>query len=560
VTSKREATSIESVDALRRRIEELERWFHRQDRQIRFLERERQKLSALVNHTDAGFLVFDTGLAVLWLNNVCRSWFGDNPRLQAGSAARCNDLLCGAAEICRECPVAGALVTANVSHREMRFDLGAAARNIYATAMPIKAPSNEVEECILMLQDITDLEVLRRSQEALVRAKDSAESANRAKSEFLANMSHEVRTPMTGILSMSSHLLGMPISAEQRECVSIIQTSGESLLTIINDILDVSRIEAGRLSIEPMPFDLAAMVDEVVNLVSDKAEEKSLELIVRFAPDVPRRVVGDAGRIRQALMNLVANAIKFTHDGSIYINIEKLAGDPMSVTLQLAVEDTGIGIPPDKLASVFEKFTQADGSITRRYGGTGLGLAISKQLVELMGGEISVASTYGVGSTFSIVLGLPLDVAAPLHPPVGSLEDTRILVVHHHEKARAVLVEQIAAWNAEARGVATVSDAVAALRAAHAAGVPYHLALVAHDASNRDAESLGKANRDDPSLGGPGLVLLTTRGQLAEAQRLQAAGFDVYLTRPARPKALSSTLCAVRAARQTAKPDTAATR
>lgn len=413
MSGKRQATETESADSLRSRIAELERWFHRQDRQIRFLERERQKLSALVNHTDAGFVVFDAGMSVLWLNNVCRQWMSDVAGRAPGRAGTCNELLCGSPQICADCPVTRALSTAAVSHREVRLDVRENSRHIYATAMPIKAPDNQVDECILMLQDITDLEVLRRSQDEMLRAKESAESANRAKGEFLANMSHEVRTPMTGILAMSSHLQDTPLSAEQRECVDIIQTSGEALLTIINDVLDFSRIEAGRLAIDCFPFDLSAAVDEVVALVGKKAEAKGVEIRVRYAPGVPRRVSGDAGRIRQVVMNLVGNAIKFTHEGYILVHVDQLSNDGVTARLRIAVEDTGIGIPADKLTSVFEKFTQADGSITRRYGGTGLGLAIVKELVELMNGELTVTSRVGSGSEFAFALPLALAPAAP---------------------------------------------------------------------------------------------------------------------------------------------------
>ncbi len=542
MSSNREPVATESVGVLRRRIEELERWFQRQDRQIRFLERERQKLSALVNHTDAGFVVLDPALSAVWLNNVCRGWFANSACIQAGRAATCNELLCGSPQVCGECPVAAALATATVSHREIRLDLEGTARHIYATAMPITAPDNRVDECILMLQDITNLEVLRRSQEALLRAKEAAESANRLKSEFLANMSHEVRTPMTGILSMSSHLQDTPLSAEQLECVDIIQTAGESLLTIINDILDVSRIEAGRLAIDPFPFDLNAMVDEVVALVAEKAEEKSIELIVRRAPDLPNRVVGDAGRIRQALMNLVGNAIKFTHVGHVLINVENLAGDAAWARLRLSVEDTGIGISQDKLASVFEKFTQADGSITRSYGGTGLGLAISKQLVELMNGEIDVTSVAGSGSTFSFTLTLPLDTDAPVPPPLRSLEGLRVIVLHRHERVRDVLMEQIAGWHGKGHAVATGSEAIAALQASHAAGEPIQLVMVAHDVPDMTPEALASAIKNDPGLGSTTLVLLTTRRQLGDAERLQGHGFTAYLTRPARPSQLLSVL------------------
>ncbi|HXV13757.1 MAG TPA: ATP-binding protein, partial [Candidatus Krumholzibacteria bacterium] len=465
---KSSGVQLESVDALRRRVEELERWFQTHDRQVRFLERERQKLSALVNHTDAGFVVFDPSLRVRWLNNICRAWFGGMQSAHAGRTASCNELLCGEHAICAACPTAQVLATGTVSHREVRLDVDGVTRHIYATAMPIKSHDNRVDEAILMLQDITDLEVLRRSEEASMRAKEAAESASRAKSEFLANMSHEVRTPMTGVLGMTGLLLDTELTPEQRDYVRIVQSSAEALLAIINDILDFSRIEAGRLTIDPIPFDLVAATDEVVALIAERAEEKGIELIVRYAPDVPRRVVGDAGRIRQVLMNLAGNALKFTHEGYVLISIEKLDGDDESARVRVSIEDTGIGIEHDKLDAVFEKFTQADGSITRRYGGTGLGLAITKELIELMDGEITVTSTPKSGSTFAFTLTFPLDREAPMEPPQPeNLEGVRVLVLHRHEKVRGVLHEQVVSWKARVTAVATGAEAIAELEAAY---------------------------------------------------------------------------------------------
>jgi signal transduction histidine kinase/CheY-like chemotaxis protein len=536
----------ESVDALHRRVQELERWFQNQDRQIRFLERERQKLSALVNHTDAGFLVFDRDLHVHWMNNVCRGWFGESSGARGATPPACADLLCGARTTCAECPAARSLRAGEASHREMRLEVAGQARHIYATAMPIKTPENRVDEVMLMLQDITDLEVLRRSQDELLRAKEQAESASRAKSEFLANMSHEVRTPMTGILGVTGLLLESAITEEHREYARIIQSSGEALLTIINDVLDFSRIEAGRLAVDPIPFDLMTAVDEVVTLISEKADAKGVELIARYAQDVPRRLVGDAGRIRQVLMNLVGNALKFTHQGHVLINVERLDGDAAQARVRISVEDTGIGIDADKLQYVFEKFTQADGSITRRYGGTGLGLAISKQLVELMGGDLTVTSVAGSGSTFAFALTLPVDASTPIEPPsTDNLAGVRILAVHGHEKVRSVLVEQIESWGARAAAVTSGAGAIAELRAAGAANDPYGIAIVAFDLPDMSLESLAAAVKGDPGTSDTALVMLTPIGAQGDAERLRAAGFDAYVTRPTRTSQLADVISAL---------------
>jgi len=536
---------VDSVDSLRRRVEELERWFQTQDRQVLFLERERQKLSALTNNTDAGFMVFDTQLQVRWMNNVCRDWFGAK-EMSPRQLFRCSDMMCGQSEPCSDCPVTKTILSAAASHQELRLEVDGATRHIYATSMPIKSHENDVDEVMLMLQDITNLEVLRRSQEALMRAKEQAESASRAKSEFLANMSHEVRTPMTGVLGMTGLLLDTTLSDEQREYVRVIQSSGEALLTIINDILDFSRIEAGRLTIDPIPFDLQNTLDELVALVGEKAEKKGIELIVRYAPGLPQRVVADAGRIRQVLLNLVGNALKFTEHGHVMVSAERVdAGGPLA-QIRFAVEDTGIGIEADKLDAVFEKFTQADGSITRRYGGTGLGLSISKQLVELMDGVISVTSTLGRGSTFVFTLTMPVSDDEPVcATPLADLKGVRVLVLHQHDKVRAVLGEQLEAWGARRTGVATGQKAMEELRVAAAANDPYHIAIVADDVEDLPVEALALAVKSDKATESTCLVMLTSLGAQGDAERLRAVGFDAYLTRPTRPSQMAGVISAV---------------
>ncbi|RUM95569.1 response regulator [Pseudaminobacter arsenicus] len=385
---------------------------------------------------------------------------------------------------------------------------------------------------------------IRRAFSESAQSLFRAEAADRAKSEFLANMSHEIRTPMNGVLGMAELLAKTELTPRQKTFTDVIVKSGNALLTIINDILDFSKINAGQLTLDPAPFKLVEAVEDVATLVSARVAEKNLELIVRVDPRLPDHVVGDVGRFRQIITNMLGNAVKFTEKGHVLIDVSGSVVNDVA-ELKVRVEDTGIGIPADKLDAVFEKFAQVDGSSTRRHEGTGLGLAIAARLVDLMGGKIGIESEIGRGSVFWFTAGLPVHEAAPQTEIVPTdVTGARVLVIDDNPVNRDILLEQLRSWGFDCAAADSGAIGLAFLDRACQLGATVDCVILDYQMPGMNGADVAKAMCADSRLASIPIVLLTSVDQIDFGRLMLDYGIAAHLTKPARSAVLLGTVIA----------------
>jgi PAS domain S-box-containing protein len=503
-------------------------------------ESKNKLLATIVEQSSEAIWTKDLAGVVTSWNSGAAAMFGYDPAEAMGRALDVGESTPAEEESRRRRLIAGE----KFSYDTKAVTRSGTAIDIQVAVAPLLDDENRCIGSIAVARDVTQR---KRSEEALRLAREEAEAASHAKSSFLARMSHEIRTPMNGVLGMTELLLETGLTNTQRKYAETVQRSGQNLLGIINDLLDFSKIEAGKLELESADMDLRRTIEDVVDLLAERAHSKGLELACSIPADLVTQVRGDALRLGQVLTNLVGNAIKFTEQGSVLISVAGVAETEQEITMRFQVADSGVGISPEAQSRIFDEFSQGDGSTTRKHGGSGLGLAISKQLVEMMGGTIHVESTVGSGSTFRFTALFEKRAAQlqeePSAVPMGMLTGVRALVVESTAITQGILVAQMSSWGMSNRAAATPEQALDLLAEAAARNAPYDIAIIDLGLPGMDGLELVQAIRRRPDIGKVRLVVLTRRQ--ADLRDARATGADACLAKPVRQSVLYECLVSV---------------